>query len=255
MFGSNGTKYLTCDGTNYAFATGQLTVNGALGITGTLSTNGYDVNTTSGNFYGYAWMLTSARAWGFTINSGTGDTTLWHNTASWTTWRASDGAFIHLIGNCFKPGGGTFGDSSDSRIKNVLGTYDSGLDAINALRPIRYTFKGNDTDDPPLGEPIEKHDLKASLTATEPPSGEREEPTVPYHNSRHRHAAENSVEFIGLVAQECETAMPELVSQRRGYIDGEEVQDLRDIDTGPLIFALINAVKELSAKVAALEAK
>jgi hypothetical protein len=76
---------------------------------------------------------------------------------------------------------------------------------------------------------------------------------VPYHNSPHRSAAQRGTEFIGLIAQECESVMPELVDKKRGYIDGVEVQDLRDIDTGPLVFALINAVKTLTARIEALE--
>ena len=48
--------------------------------------------------------------------------------------------------------------------------------------------------------------------------------------------------------------MPELVHQNKGTIDGEDVDDLRILDTAPLVFALINAVKELSARLKALEA-
>lgn len=39
------------------------------------------------------------------------------------------------------------------------------------------------------------------------------------------------------------------------YIDGTEVTDLRSFDSGPLVYALINAIKELAARVEALEAK
>jgi hypothetical protein len=44
-----------------------------------------------------------------------------------------------------------------------------------------------------------------------------------------------------------------MVTERAGYIDGVAVNDMRDIDTTPLLFALINAVKELKARVEALE--
>jgi hypothetical protein len=181
--------------------------------------------------------------------------------AGWTGWRNSDGALIHNY-TAYKPGGGPWADSSDARIKNVLGDYGSGLDAINALRPVRYTFKGNDTHDVPHGKPVGYHDpTQLPLPEPKPEDAvksiddiEREPATVPYFNSAHYDAATKGQEFIGLVAQEAEGAMPEIITKAHGYIDGVEVQDLRNIDTGPLVFALINAVKELSAKVAALEA-
>ena len=151
-------------------------------------------------------------------------------------------SMLSITGNAQKPGGGAWVDSSDARIKNVLGDYTSGLSAIMALQPVRYTFKGNDS----AGEP----------SAT--PLGSREEregtPTVPYPNSNHFLEASTAKEFIGLVAQDAETAMPELVTQSAGYIDGEAVTDLRTLDQTPLIFALINAVKELKAEVDALKA-
>jgi hypothetical protein len=170
------------------------------------------------------------------------------NNASSSVWRGSDYAFIHNY-SAYKPGGGSWADSSDARIKTVLGNYENGLDAINALRPVRYTFKGNDTHEPPEGKPV------GPIVGGASEEIEREPAVVPYFNSMHCDAATKSTKFIGLVAQECEGAMPEIITKVHGYIDGAEVHDLRNIDTGPLVFALINAVKELSAKVAALEAK
>jgi hypothetical protein len=61
--------------------------------------------------------------------------------------------------------------------------------------------------------------------------------------------------YVGLIAQEAEEVMPELVTHKEGTLpDGTKVADLRTLDQTALTFALINAVKELSAKVAALEA-
>ena len=45
-----------------------------------------------------------------------------------------------------------------------------------------------------------------------------------------------------------------MVTRNTGYIDGQEVTDLRDLNTSELIFALVNAVKTLAARVEALEA-
>ena len=62
------------------------------------------------------------------------------------------------------------------------------------------------------------------------------------------------------MAQDTEAAFPECVTQMEGFIDGEKVTDLRVLDQSPLLFALINAVKELktmndqlTARVAQLE--
>lgn len=68
-------------------------------------------------------------------------------------------------------------------------------------------------------------------------------------------------EVVGMIAQEVEPVFPECVTQGPGEIDGQPVEDLRSFDASPMIFALINAVHDLSAKldaantrIAALEA-
>ena len=62
-------------------------------------------------------------------------------------------------------------------------------------------------------------------------------------------------EFVGLVAQEVETVFPGMVSQREGIIDGEKVSDLRELDTSELVYSLVNCIKQLAARVQALEAR
>ena len=158
-------------------------------------------------------------------------------------WLHIDPSGIFKIsGGAYKPGGGAWLDSSDARIKNVEGDYTRGLDAVAALRPITYTFKGNDTPTAPSSE-VRLDDQSSKDAAI-----------VPYGNSGHYHPAKARTKFAGLVAQEVETIFPEMVTKREGYIDGAQVTDLRDLDTTPLVFALINAVKELKARVEALEA-
>jgi hypothetical protein len=76
---------------------------------------------------------------------------------------------------------------------------------------------------------------------------------VPYPNSPHFQTATDQRKFTGLIAQEVMDAMPEMVTIRAAYIDGQAVTDLHDLDTSSLIYALINAVKELSARIEALE--
>jgi hypothetical protein len=122
---------------------------------------------------------------------------------------------LQLGGTAYKPGGGPFGDSSDARIKTVKGAYEHGLEQLQQINPIRYVFKGND-------------------------------------DMVH---APNGPEYVGIVAQDIEKVMPETVTKRTGLIDNVAVKDLRMFDSGPLVFALINAVKELADRVAQLEGR
>jgi hypothetical protein len=129
---------------------------------------------------------------------------------------------LTVSGNAYKPGGGPWAGTSDERIKDVLGDYTQGLAEVLQLLPVRYTFKGN-----------------YSKQATGP--------------SPHQQLAEEQREFVGLIAQQAEVPMPEMVTTEAGYIDGEPVDDLRVLDTTALLFALVNSVKELAARLEALE--
>ena len=147
----------------------------------------------------------------------------------------------------YKPGGGTWTDNSDARIKNIQGNFTRGLDVIAALQPVNFTFKGNDTVGV-IGS------LRQGVPPGEEPLPESQETSiVPYPESPHYHVAVSGKQFTGLIAQDVEVMFPEIVTQRTGYIDGVYVTDLRDIDTTPLIFALVNAIKELKARIEVLE--
>jgi hypothetical protein len=56
-------------------------------------------------------------------------------------------------------------------------------------------------------------------------------------------------EHIGLVAQQVENIMPEMVRQVEGVIAGETVNDLREMDSTPLLFAMLNAMKEINIRL------
>ena len=129
---------------------------------------------------------------------------------------------FNVPGNAWKPGGGSWSAASDARIKTVAGDYETGLDAILALRPVRYTLKDN------------------WRRGDEP-------------QSAHKMAA--GQEFVGLVAQEAETAMPEMVNRIDAVVDGVPVDDLRILDMTALPLALVNAIKELADRVRTLEAQ
>jgi hypothetical protein len=126
------------------------------------------------------------------------------------------GVNVAVSSNGFKPGGGVWADSSDVRIKTVLGDYDQGLDAVLALQPVRYRLIGN-------WEP-------------------------------HRGVARDA-EFVGLVAQDAEAAMPEMVRKTSAIVGDRFVDDLRILDASSLTYALVNSVKELATRVAALQAR
>jgi len=141
------------------------------------------------------------------------------------------GNFV-IPGFGYRPGGGPWSDSSDPRVKKIEGNYTPSLAAILQLQPVNYTFLGNDT-------------MEA------PPPGE----SAPYRESGHYLSAINQTPFVGLDASAVEAVFPECVTKQAWFIDGAAVSDMRVLDTGPLIFALINAVKELSERVAALDGK
>ena len=60
-------------------------------------------------------------------------------------------------------------------------------------------------------------------------------------------------QYIGLIAQDCEPYMPELVTQTSAYIDGVLQTDVRQLDATGVIYALVNAVATLDARLKALE--
>lgn len=104
---------------------------------------------------------------------------------------------------------------SDERAKKNIQNYDLGLSALVSLRTVTYEFNGQ------YG------------------------------------ATDDGKTHVGLIAQEVkETPFSEMVgvSQHTNESTGE-VTELLNINTTPLVFALINAVKELDARVKALEAR
>jgi hypothetical protein len=249
FFGNQGTHYLLFDGTNYSLPNGPLfctAINGStLALTGTI-TGATNISASGSIASGSMYMA-----------SGSNNVLQMMPTYYWQIAGAQ--GYLQWVGNSavqfqsdysgnftvttkgYQPGGGAWGATSDARIKNELGDYPRGLDDIAALRPIYYTYKGNDTDAAPAH--IKQEDAENKLPLA-----------VPYPNSNHVMVAQAETKFAGLIAQEVEAIWPEMVTKKDGYIDGQAVDDLRTLDTTPLIFALINACKELKARVEALEA-
>jgi hypothetical protein len=129
---------------------------------------------------------------------------------------------LTIAGNGVKPGGGSWGSTSDARVKTVEAKYKHGINKISKHQPVIYKYKDNETP--------------------------------PNRKKKKKNAAEKSTKFAGLIAQEVEVIFPGMVTQGEGWIDGVKVDDMRTLDTTPLIFALVNCIKELKARVEALEA-
>jgi hypothetical protein len=113
-----------------------------------------------------------------------------------------------------KSTGTTWANPSDIRLKRNITDYAAGLDAILALRPIRF-----------------EHNGLAGTTDGAP--------------------------GISFVADEVESVMPEMVGTQRAKLqpDDAEDTDLKTLDVSPMLFAFVNAFKELADRVAALEAR
>ena len=121
-------------------------------------------------------------------------------------------------GSAQKPGGGNWTASSDERVKKSSAPYTTGLDTILKLDPIEYQYNG--------------------LYGT----------------------CDDGKTYHGFVAQDVLPIMPEMVSasMQREHPQDEEATDepveILTVNTSPLLFAMVNAMKELAARVAALEA-
>ncbi len=65
----------------------------------------------------------------------------------------------------------------------------------------------------------------------------------------------NGREQIGIIGQEMEQVFPYMVWKAKGRLEenAPEAEDIRIFDSSPLIFVLVNAIKELDAKVQSLE--
>jgi hypothetical protein len=234
-----------------ATVSGAATIAGGLGLAG----NNMTITAAAGSTAGWAlYNSGSAILSQFYANSANNQC-IWVNnpygssiTLAADVMAAPAGGhnFIVTPGIGYQAGGGQWGAYSDARIKTVQSEYSAGLDEVLRLRPVVYTYKGNDT---------------STADVSTPPARPPDDPTplievveAPYPASMHYHVALEQKSFVGLVAQELEQIFPSMVSESEGYIDGVRVTDLRNVNASELIYALVNAVKTLTARVQELEA-
>lgn len=119
-----------------------------------------------------------------------------------------------VTGTAQKPGGGPFDPSaSDMRVKKDIRPYTEGLDKLIGLKPVLYKFNGK---------------------ANTPDDG---------------------VDYVGLVAQDVRQVLPELIISRNEKYDKNDINksELLTYQSGPIIYMIINAIRELSERINNLE--
>jgi len=209
---------------------GGLGVNGTVNLAGNTLTQVGQLNATRID------VSTDMDADGWTSGDdfrGNGGTVnLYRNFSSLGIRVVGAGSGAYLYG--FNSSGGSYAiynPFSDERLKENITDLGYGLNEINQLRPITYDWKDDVRPFP-----------------------------------------ENTEVQYGLLAQELEEVMPELVdtapnthivTDKEGneteeelgiMVDGQFVQNTKSYAERPLIYILINAVQELTARVEALEA-
>jgi hypothetical protein len=112
-----------------------------------------------------------------------------------------------------KPSTNTWTIASDARIKTETGEYTKGLDAVLSLRPVTYRYNG-----------------KAGMV-------------------------DDGEDKISIIAQEAINAFPECVGSYMTKLDedDEEETEVLNWNGHALTFALVNSIKELTARLEALE--
>ena len=124
---------------------------------------------------------------------------------------------LWATGGASKPGGGVWADNSDARLKRNVVDYRPD-DALAAVLQLR---------------PVQ---FEFNGLAGTPDDGKT---------------------FVGLVADEVEPVMPEMVSTREAFLRTDDAApvDVKVLDCTALLFTLVNAVKDLSAQISELQAR
>jgi hypothetical protein len=118
----------------------------------------------------------------------------------------SPDSLLTVNGSADKPGGGSWGTFSDTRLKDIGKSFTHGLEALDCIQPVHYHYKSNN----PLKLP-------------------------------------SKPEYVGVVAQQVQQAVPEAVERNK---DGYLV-----VNNDPIIWTMLNAIKELNQKVDEKEAR
>ena len=128
-----------------------------------------------------------------------------------------------------------FSGVSDERLKENVADLTLGLDEINALRPVTFDWKASDIDDVPnerygfIAQEVEE--VIPSMVSTSP--------------AKRIETSENEDGEI------VETEVDNFIT----LDDGTEISTVKEIDEKPLVYILVKAVQELSAKNDELESR
>lgn len=117
-------------------------------------------------------------------------------------------------GDAAKPAGTTWQVTSDGRTKDIQGTFDHGLAALLALPlSVRFHFNGK------AGTPVD------------------------------------GKEYVGMIAQDVQPIAPYMITTYQARLEPEDPEPttIFAMDSSPLIFAVINALRELDTRLVALE--
>ncbi len=120
----------------------------------------------------------------------------------------SPGWKLHVNGSAAKPGGGSWTDASDIRLKDVHSQFNRGLEALSNLQPVEFSYKA----DNPLELPSDRT-------------------------------------YIGLIAQDVQKTIPEAIER------DSKGSDYLYVNNDPIIWTMLNAIKELKAENDSLRAR
>jgi len=115
---------------------------------------------------------------------------------------------LHVNGSAAKPGGGSWTDASDIRLKDVHSQFNRGLEALSNLQPVEFSYKA----DNPLELPSDRT-------------------------------------YIGLIAQDVQKTIPEAIER------DSKGSDYLYVNNDPIIWTMLNAIKELKAENDSLRAR
>jgi Repeat of unknown function (DUF5907)/Chaperone of endosialidase len=197
---------------------GGLTVGGTLAIGGAnaLTINGTTVLTADAPGVGHTRIYDTSGSHVAIYLQGPLATSNYNNTTHSFQSRDGSGTFAVFDAASTRNVSGAWISFSARELKQNVVSYTRGLDAIVKLNPVTYQFLAGT----PLG----------------------------------RSASEPSDPMIGLLADEVVLHVPEIVGEAPIKIGDEEIM-VATLTGGHLIYALINAVKELTARLAAVEVK
>jgi len=121
---------------------------------------------------------------------------------------------LTVFGNAFKIGSlAWLAPVSDARVKKDVVPFENGLKKLAAIQPVTFKYNGK-ADTPDDGK-----------------------------------------DYLGFIAQDLQKVFPELIISRRLKLEKHDTEETEifTYDQGPLFFVMINAIKEISARLDKLE--